>query len=238
MVNPRHNARQEAGNDHNQKGQDQNLGNGQALHQVIAMQTQLMQTVMQVVTAIQQQQQQAPLPPPPPLQNRLAEFLQRRPLQLNVTRDPLEADDWLKATEKKLLNAQCTKREKVLFAAHQLYGLATDWWDAYSASHPNAETITWTKFKDSFHAHFIPAGLIELKKQEFGDLPQSNMSVVEYLNQFTYLSRHAPEEVNTDGKKQYHFLNGLHNQIQVQLLNTDYTSFQKLVDKAIIIEAK
>jgi hypothetical protein len=64
------------------------------------------------------------------------------------------------------------------------------------------------------------------------------MSVVEYLNRFSYLSRHAPEEVNTNAKKQYHFLNGLHNQIQVQLLNTDYTSFQKLVDKAIIIEAK
>jgi hypothetical protein len=119
-----------------------------------------------------------------------------------------------------------------------LYGPAADWWDAYSVSHPNAKIITWSKFKDSFCAHFIPAGLIELKKQEFRDLTQSNLSVAEYLNRFTYLSRHAPEEVNTDGKKRYHFLNGLHNQIQVQLLNTDYTSFQKLVDKAIIIEAK
>jgi hypothetical protein len=65
-----------------------------------------------------------------------------------------------------------------------------------------------------------------------------NMSVAEYLNRFTYLSRHAPEVVNTNGKKQYRFLNGLHNQIQVHLLNTDYPSFKKLVDKAIIIEAK
>jgi hypothetical protein len=53
-VNPRRNARQEASNDHNQQGQDQNLNNGQALHQVLAMQTQLMQTVMQAVTAMQQ----------------------------------------------------------------------------------------------------------------------------------------------------------------------------------------
>jgi hypothetical protein len=106
------------------------------------------------------------------------------------------------------LIAQCTEREKVLFAAHQLYAPAADWWDAYSASHLNAETITWIKFKDSFHAHFVPAGLIELQKQEFCDLTQSNMSVAEYLNRLTYLSRHTPEEVNTDGKKQYHFLNG------------------------------
>jgi hypothetical protein len=51
-------------------------------------------------------------------------------------------------------------------------------------------------------------------------MTQSKMSVAEYHNRFTYLSRHAPDEVNTNGKKQYHFLNGLHNQIQVRLLNT------------------
>jgi hypothetical protein len=140
MVNPCRNARQEASNDHNQQGQDQTLNNGQALYQVLAMKTQFMQTVMQAVTAMQQQQ--APPPPPPLPQNRLVEFLQTRPLQLNVTRDLLEADDGLKAIEKKLLIAQCTEREKVLFAAHQLYGPAADWWDAYSTSHPDAETIT------------------------------------------------------------------------------------------------
>ena len=34
------------------------------------------------------------------------------------------------------------------------------------------------------------------------------------------------------------FLNGLHNDIQLQLLNNDYTNFQRLVNKAIIIENK
>jgi hypothetical protein len=57
-------------------------------------------------------------------------------------------------------------------------------------------------------------------------MTQSKMSVAEYHNRFTYLSRHAPDEVNTNGKKRYHFHNGLHNQIQVRLLNTTYTSFQ------------
>jgi hypothetical protein len=34
------------------------------------------------------------------------------------------------------------------------------------------------------------------------------------------------------------FLNGLNNDIQFQLLNTDYTDFQHVVDKAIVIENK
>jgi hypothetical protein len=34
------------------------------------------------------------------------------------------------------------------------------------------------------------------------------------------------------------FLNGLNDDIQFQLLNTDYTNFQHVVDKAIVIENK
>jgi hypothetical protein len=33
----------------------------------------------------------------------------------------MEAKDWLKGVEKKLVIAQCTDHEKVLFATHQLY---------------------------------------------------------------------------------------------------------------------
>jgi hypothetical protein len=34
------------------------------------------------------------------------------------------------------------------------------------------------------------------------------------------------------------FLNGLNDDIQFQLLNTDYANFQQMVDKAIVIENK
>jgi hypothetical protein len=64
------------------------------------------------------------------------------------------------------------------------------------------------------------------------------MIVNEYLNKFTQMSRYAPDEVNTDEKKHDAFLNGLNDEIQFQLLNTDYEDFQKMVDKAIIVETK
>jgi hypothetical protein len=38
----------------------------------------------------------------------------------------MEAEDWLKGVENKLVIAQCTDREKVLFAAHQLFGTAAN----------------------------------------------------------------------------------------------------------------
>jgi hypothetical protein len=52
------------------------------------------------------------------------------------------------------------------------------------------------------------------------------------------LLRYAPDDINTDEKKQDVFLNGLNDDIQFQLLNTDYADFQHMVDKAIVIENK
>jgi hypothetical protein len=70
----------------------------------------------------------------------------------------------------------------------------------------------------------VPHGTLKLKK-EFADLRQGSMSVNEYLNSLIELARYVPDNVNTDEKKQDMFLNGLNDDIQFQLLNTDYTDF-------------
>jgi hypothetical protein len=79
---------------------------------------------------------------------------------------------------------------------------------------------------------------MKLKRKEFADLKQGGMTVNEYLNSFIQLSRYAPDDINTDEKKQDVFLNGLNDDIQFQLLNTDYADFQHMVDKTIIVENK
>jgi hypothetical protein len=79
---------------------------------------------------------------------------------------------------------------------------------------------------------------MKLKKKEFTDLKQDSMTVSQYLNSFILLSRYAPDDINTNEKKQDMFLNGLSDDIQFQLLNTDYADFQYVVDKAIVIEHK
>jgi hypothetical protein len=38
----------------------------------------------------------------------------------------MEVEDWLKSIEKNLEIAQCTDQEKVLFAAHQLFGTTAE----------------------------------------------------------------------------------------------------------------
>jgi hypothetical protein len=112
----------------------------------------------------------------------------------------MEAEDWLKGVEKKLMIAQCTDREKVLFATHQLYGTAANWWETYCDTHASVDTITWNEFKARFCTHCVPHGTLKLKK-EFADLGQGNMLVNEYLNSFIQLARYAHNDINMDENK-------------------------------------
>jgi hypothetical protein len=192
-------------------GQPSNNNNNNAnLEQLLTTQNQLMQAMLQKLNNIQPNQQQAP---PPPHLSRLAEFLRTRPTTFSQAKDPMDAEDWLKRVEKKLMIAQCTDREKVLFAVHQLYGTAANRWETYCNAHVNVNTITWNEFKAHFRTHYVPRGTMKLKKKEFADLKQSGMTVNEYLNSFIQLSRYAPDDINTDEKKQDMFLNGLNDDI-------------------------
>jgi hypothetical protein len=185
----------------------------------------------------QAHQQQAP-PPPPQHQSCLVEFLQTRPTTFSEAKEPMVAEDWLKGVDKKLVIAQCTDREKVLFAMHQLFGTVANWWETCCNTHADVDSITWNEFKAHFHNHYVPRGTMKLNKKEFTDLKQGSMTVNEYLNSFIQLSRYATEDINGDKKKQDMFLEGLNDDIQFQLLNTDYANFQHMVDDATVIENK
>jgi hypothetical protein len=87
-----------------------------------------------------------------------------------------------------------------LYTSGRLEGAASDSWDAFTAAHPNADTITWQEFQVNFRAHHIPSGIMKLKKEEFLSLTQGNMTVSEYRDRFTQLSRYALEEVDMDDK--------------------------------------
>jgi hypothetical protein len=144
----------------------------------------------------------------------------------------------LKIVTKKLEIVQCTDMEMVLYAAGRLVGPAGDWWDAYATAHPNRQNITWQEFRDNFRTYHIPSGVIKLKQKEFLSLRQGSMSVTEYLDKFTHLSRYAPDEVSTGPKRQERFLDGMIGPLNYQLQSHTFPDFQTLVNKAIGLESK
>jgi hypothetical protein len=126
--------------------------------------------------------------------------------------------------------------EKVLPASHQLSRPATNLCDAYVEANEELESINWPEFIAAFYAHHVPQGVIKLKKKEFQDLKQWSMTVNEYITKFTQLSCYAPNEVDTDEKKQECFLNGLNDGLTYALEAQDFENFQGMVNKALVLE--
>jgi hypothetical protein len=147
----------------------------------------------------------------------------------------MDADDWLKTIEKKLQVVQCNNRERVLFIAHQFVGPVADWWDGYVEAHEEPETINWQEFMSSFRTHHVPLGVMKLKKKEFKDLKQGSMTVSEYVTRLTQLSHYAPDNMDTDEKKQVWFLNGLNDGLTYAFEAHDFINFQDMVDKALVL---
>jgi hypothetical protein len=211
------------------------------MQQFFMAQMQLIQDLTATVQNLQVQQNQPPPqgpPPPPPLVNKHRECMSHHPPTYSHSVYPLDADDWLKTINKKLNITQCNGREKVLYASGRLEGAAADWWDAYTVAHVAADTITWQEFQEAFRTHHIPSGIIKLKQKEFLALKQGSMSVSEYRDKFTQLSPYAPDEVDTDPKRQERFLDGLIGPLNYQLQSHTFPNFETLLDKAIGLESK
>jgi hypothetical protein len=81
-------------------------------------------------------------------------------------------------------------------------------------------------------------GLMIVRKEEFLALKHGSLSVSEYRDKFLQLSRYAPEDVNTDAKRQYRFLRGLVDPLHYQMMNHTFPTFQHLIDRAIMTERK
>jgi hypothetical protein len=64
-----------------------------------------------------------------------------------------------------------------------------------------------------------------VKKEEFLALKNGPMSVNEYRDRFLQLSCYAPKDVNTDDKRQLHFLRGLVDLLHYQLMNHTFSTF-------------
>jgi len=64
------------------------------------------------------------------------------------------------------------------------------------------------------------------------------MTVCEYHDKFTQLSRYCPNEVENDEDKQDHFLEGLNDGLSYMMSNVKHASFQEMVDRALVLESK
>jgi hypothetical protein len=95
--------------------------------------------------------------------------------------------------------------------------------------------VLWAEFRDAFRAHYIPTGVMRKKHQEFMDLKQGGRSLHDYSKQFNHLAQYAPDQVDTDEKKDY-FTIALSTKLRERMaLNTGGT-FLELGRNVMIVD--
>jgi hypothetical protein len=166
----------------------------------------------------------------------LADFLNTRPLPFASAPEPMDAEEWLLDTERKLNTVNCNDSEKLRYATHLLCGPAAAWWDNIVAIHPEGRVFTWEEFKRKFREANVPESIMELKRTEFDNLAEKDKTIMRYVKEFTLLSCYATDAVNTDEKKMRRFMRGLHPMAKMQLRMLKAADFQELVDAAITME--
>jgi hypothetical protein len=150
--------------------------------------------------------------------------------------EPLEANHWLWVMDSKFGLLRCTEVQKTLFATQQLHGDASTWWANYTVTHPADYKVSWAEFCDAFRAHYILAGMMRKKHQEFMDLKQGGRLMHNYSEQFNHLAQYALDQVNTEDEKKDCFMIGLSTKLQEHMaLNTGGT-FPEFISNVMIAD--
>ncbi|KAK1668760.1 hypothetical protein QYE76_056919 [Lolium multiflorum] len=163
----------------------------------------------------------------------LSDFQNARPLPFASAPEPMDAEDWLMDTERKLRTVGCNDEEKIRYATYLLSGPAASWWENLVAVHPPEKVFTWEEFKKKFRDAHVPESVVELKKREFDELHQNTAPIMQYVRDFNRLSRYAPEEVDTEEKRKKRFMKGMNPYMKMQLRLARTAEFQELIRQSL-----
>ena len=96
--------------------------------------------------------------------------------------------------------------------------------------------MTWAEFHDLFMGKYFPDTARHTKAQEFLELKQGTMTVLEYVGRFTELARFADDYVATDMAKVRRFENGLKLSIRGRIVGLLLQDMDSMAGTALTIE--
>ena len=132
--------------------------------------------------------------------------------------DSMVVDHWFMQIENVLEAMEITSdTTRIRLVAFQLEGEARVWWRWVRTSR-DLEVMTWAEFQELFMDKYFPETARHAKAQEFLELKQGAMTVMDYVARFTELARFADDYVATDLAKVRRFENGLKLSIRARIV--------------------
>ena len=131
--------------------------------------------------------------------------------------DPMVADHWFMEIEKVLEAMEITSGvTRIRLAVFQLEGEAQVWWK-WARTSRDLAAMTWAEFQEMLIGKYFPDTARHAKAQEFLELKQGTMTVIEYVARFTEVARFADDYMAIDMAKVRRFENRLKLSIRVGL---------------------
>ena len=124
---------------------------------------------------------------------------------------------------------------RIRLAAFQLEGQAQVWWNS-AKTYRDLEAMTWAEFQDLFMGKYFPDTARHAKAQEFLELKQGAMTVMDYVARFTELAHFADDYVATDMAKVRRFENGLKLSLRGRIVGLRLRDMDSMVGTALTIE--
>ena len=150
--------------------------------------------------------------------------------------DPMVADHWFRQIEKVLEAMDITSdAARIRLVMFQLESESQVWWDWVKTS-IDLEAMTWAEFHELFMGKYFLATARYAKAQEFLELKQGAMTVIEYVARFTELARFVDDYVATDAAKVRRFENGLILSIWGRIVGLRLQDMDSMVGTAMTIE--
>jgi len=110
------------------------------------------------------------------------------------------------------------------------------WWNTVKDKLVGPE-FTWSKLLSELREKFYPFVVQRQKKKEFMEMKMSgNMTVMQYANKFTNLSRFVPKFMSSKRLNMRRFEDGLASYIQNQLVGQPILTYQELHERAAEVE--
>ena len=124
---------------------------------------------------------------------------------------------------------------RIRLAVFQLEGEAQVLWN-WTKTSRDLEAMTWAEFHDLFMGKYFLDTARHAKAQEFLELKQGTMTVMDYVARFTGLARFADDYVATDMAKVRRFENGLRLSIRGWIIGLRLQDMDSMVGIALTIE--
>ena len=166
----------------------------------------------------------------------LQRFMVHHPPTFTGGGDPMVAGHWFMQVEKVLEAMEITSdATRIRLDAFQLESEAQVWWK-WARTSRDLEAMTWAEFQELFMGKYFPDTARHAKAQEFLELKQGTMNVMEHVARFTELARFVDDYVATDMAKVRRFENGLKLSIRDRIVGLRLRDMDSMVGTALTIE--